>query len=216
MFKFLRERRQREVLGRCDAELSRTQAANAQFVNGPWDLSLRGQLLADARAEGLSDHPTVKRLDFLQRLVSGLATEIPDNAVPAFVAEARALDLTETDGVKRLIAHQRMQALSENGPEVIDRTTEGHGVFLRCEVEHKGQSGRLEIRDDALVFVGEVALVIPWATVAHVANTTVKDADAIAIQEGKRRTATKFAFWGRDSDYARALILKVWERFRKA
>jgi hypothetical protein len=74
-----------------------------------------------------------------------------------------------------------MLELTERGPEVIDRTPEGHRVFLRCEAEHKGQTGTFEVRDDAVVFVGDVALVIPWATVAHVANTTVKDTDAIPV-----------------------------------
>jgi hypothetical protein len=36
---------------------------------------------------------TIQRLDFLQRLLSGLATEIPDSDVPGFIAEARSLDM---------------------------------------------------------------------------------------------------------------------------
>jgi hypothetical protein len=93
MFKFLSEQRQREILNLCEAELLRTQKANAQFVNGPRDLSARAELLKRARAEGLNDHPTIQRLDFLQRLLFGLATEIPDSDVPGFIAEARSLDM---------------------------------------------------------------------------------------------------------------------------
>jgi hypothetical protein len=52
MFKFLSEQRQREILNLCEAELLRTQKANAQFVNGPRDLSARAELLKRARALG--------------------------------------------------------------------------------------------------------------------------------------------------------------------
>jgi HIRAN domain len=121
MFKFLRERREREVLTQCEAELERTQRAKAAFVNSPRDLATRA-LLERAKAEDLAEHPTIKRLDFLQRLLAGLATEIGDRAIPAFIAEARALGLIETDAVQLLIEHQRMQMLAEHGPEVIERT----------------------------------------------------------------------------------------------
>jgi hypothetical protein len=210
MFKFLRERRQREVLSQCGAELERTQRANAAFANSPRDLATRAALLERAKTEDLADHPTIKRLAFLQRLLT--ATEIEDGAVPAFIAEARALGLTETDAVRRLIEHQRMQALAQYGPEVIERTASGHEVFLRCQVEHKRQTGMLEVRDDGLTFVGEVALEIPWSTVVHVAKTTYNVFDAVAIQEGKRHTATKFVFLGRDGDHAREVILQIWAR----
>ena len=79
-----------------------------------------------------------------------------------------------------------MQTLKAHGPEVIEHRADGRKVFLRCKVDHKGQTGMLEVRDDGLSFVGEIALEIPWSTVVHVAKTTHKDSDAIAIQEGKR------------------------------
>jgi len=70
----------------------------------------------------------VKRLAFLQRLLTGLADSIDDHDVPHFVAEARALQLEETDGVGRLVAHQRMLALAARGPEAIDHASDGRAV----------------------------------------------------------------------------------------
>jgi hypothetical protein len=214
MFKFLRERRQRKVLTLCEAELERTQKAYAKFVNTPGDLATRAALLEQATAEDLTEHPIIKRLEFLQRLLAGLATAIEDSAIPAFIEEARALGLTETDGIRLLIEHQRMQMLAAHGPEVIERTATGHTVFLRCQVEHKRQTGTLEVRNDGLTFVSEAALEIPWSTVVHVAKTRYNDGEAIAIQEGKRRTATKFVFFGRGSEYACEVILQTWKRSR--
>jgi hypothetical protein len=210
MFGF-KARRQREILTSCEAELERTRRADARFVNSPRDLAERGALLERAFTNDLRDNPTVRQLDFLQRLLTGLATSIPDDDVQGFIDEAVALALADTDGVQRLVVWRLMQELAARGPEPID-TENGHAVYLRCEAEHKRKSGRLVVRDDGLTFTGEVALDIPWSTVKHVANTVENDADAIAIQENKRRTATKFGFWGRDSDYIREVIHRVWQQ----
>jgi hypothetical protein len=218
MFDFLRKRKQRDVLARCEAELERTRKANAQFVNSPRDLTTRAALLEEARAVELGETQVVRQLDFLQRLLAGLADSIADNRVQSFISEAERLGLDDTDGVKRLRDHLRMLALAERGPEVIHREPDGLSVYLRCEVEHKNKPGTLVVRDDGIAFTGEVVIDIPWSRVVHVAKTTHSyqgvDTEAIAIQEGKRRTATKFAFWGRSSDYNCELIVRAADKFK--
>jgi hypothetical protein len=115
MFKFLRERRQREVLTLFEAELARTQKAYAVYAT-PHDLATQAALLERATAEDLAEHPTIKRLEFLHRLLAGLVTGIEDSAIPAFLDEARALGLTETDGIRLLLEQQRKQALAAIPP----------------------------------------------------------------------------------------------------
>ena len=83
-------------------------------------------MLDRATAADLAEHLTIKRLEFLHRLLAGLATRIEDSAIPAFLDEARALGLTETDGIRLLLEQQLKQALAEHGPEVIERTATGH------------------------------------------------------------------------------------------
>ena len=119
MFKFLRERRQREVLTLCEAELARTQKPYAVFAT-PRDLATQAALLERATAEDLAEHPTIKRLEFLHRLLEGLATGVEDSAIPAFIDEARALGLTETDGIRLLLEQQRKQALAATSPKVAE------------------------------------------------------------------------------------------------
>lgn len=71
MFKLLRERRQREVLALCEAELARTQKAYAVYAT-PHDLATQAALLERATAEDLTEDPIIKRLEFLHRLLAGL------------------------------------------------------------------------------------------------------------------------------------------------
>jgi len=220
MFGFLRRRREGEILEACEAELERTRKASAVMVNTPGQLATRAALLERARSTGVAKSVTFKRLDFLQRLLSGLAAGIEDDAMDPLIAEARALDLADTDGIRRLLDYQRMAALKTGGPKIIERDAQGCGVYLRCEAEHKNKPGRLEVRDDGMTFVGEVVVEIPWSNAAHVAQTTHSyrgiDYRAIAVQEGKRRTPTKFTFTGRDDKYACELIEQVWTRCRSS
>jgi hypothetical protein len=130
MFKFLRERRQREVLTLCELELARTQRPYAVFAT-PHDFATQAALLERATAADLTEHPIIKRLAFLHRLLAGLATGIEDSAIPAFIDEARALGLTETDGIRLLLEQQCKQALAEHGPAVIERTATGHHADTR-------------------------------------------------------------------------------------
>ena len=77
-------------------------------------------MLERATAEDLTEHPTIKRLEFLHRLLEGLATGVEDSAIPAFIDEARALGLTETDGIRLLLEQQRKQALAATSPKVAE------------------------------------------------------------------------------------------------
>lgn len=218
MFDFFRKRRQREVRAACEAELERVGKMNAGLV-APRDLQSLAGLLDRARAAGLRDELTIKRVDFLHRLLSGLAKEIQDHEIGAFLAEARTLEIEETDGVRRLQDHLRMTGLKARGPEVIACDARGRAVYLQCDAEHNNKPGRFEVREDGVSFAGEVVIEIPWSRVDHVAQTThayrgYEQDGVIGIQEGKRRTATKFVLSARERAFGFELTKQVWERFK--
>jgi hypothetical protein len=89
-------------------------------------------------------------------------------------------------------------ALRAGGPETLGRDAQGRDVYFRLQALFTNKDGQLELRDDGLTFTGEVVVEIAWHNVAHLAETTHTyrgdDYAAIALQEGKRRTSTKFAF----------------------
>jgi hypothetical protein len=210
--------RRATILKQCEEELDRTRKANAVFVNTPGELSARDVLISRAKDLGLEEHPIVKRLDFLQRLLTKLAIGLADNEMDVLVSEARALGLEETSGIQRILEYQRQRALETRGPESLGRDDAGHDVYLTCEAEYRNRPGTLKVRSDGLTFEGEVKLEISWSKVAHVAKTSHTyqgiDWDAVAVQEGKRRTPTKFVFSGGSSEYNRDLLISVWKRHK--
>jgi hypothetical protein len=92
-------------------------------------------------------------------------------------------------------------------------------VYFRYAAEFKNKPGSLDFRSDGLTFTGEVVVEIAWSNVAHAAKTTHTfqgyEQTALALQEGKRRTPTKFAFSVGPADYACDLAVLLWEKSRQ-
>ena len=229
MFSFLRKRREQaaartaeklatELLTACDVELERTVKADWRFVAMPRDMSERGQLLTQAAAAGLSDRPVVQKLSFYQRLLTALNGRPELEAMDRLLTEARSLGFRDGDAIRKLVAVAEAELFNQHGLRAIEADGAGRAVYLRCVAEFKNQPGQLEVRDDGLCFRGEVLVEIPGTNVQHVAATghTYRDLDypAVAIQEGKRRTPTKFAFppYHHGAEHACRIVLAVWEQ----
>ena len=162
----------------------------------------------------------MKRLNFLQRLITAL-DEDPNPAMQdALLAEAKHYQLENTSGARRLREHRELEQLKEHGPRIVAHDERGRPVYFQCEAEFENKPGRLEIREDGVTFTGGVAIEIGWSNVVHVAKTTHTyrgvDFSAVALQEGKRRTPTKFMFV-RDHDGACAyeVTMRLWEQSKK-
>jgi hypothetical protein len=224
MLRFFQKRalrnRRAHVLKECEEELDRVRKIAPVFPDSREILRARADLLTQARAIGLSESSAIKQLDFFHRLRSGLATSIEDQDVAGYVREAQALGLQDNSCVRYLREHQRMLHLKAHGPEIIETDSQGRAIYVRCDAEHKNKPGRFEVRDDGISFGGEVAIQIPWTNVAHVAKTTHTyrgyESDAIAVQEGKRRTATIFAFHGSGAAVVCETVLQVWKRQQRS
>jgi hypothetical protein len=222
MFDFLRRRRAAAAVAACRAELARTAAADASMVSSPRDMQARAGLLDAARQAGASDAGEVRQLDSLQRLLAVLRTKGADAAAMELaLADARSLNLGETTAVRTFEAACALAVVRERGPQAIRRAAAGRRVYFSGPAEHKNRQGTLEVREDGLTFTGEVLIEIPWANVAHVAEVVHETRDAlgaaIAIQEGKRRTATKFVLWDApDQSLGCEVAVKAWEQFRAA
>ena len=125
------------------------------------------------------------------------------------------LDLAKTDGMRQLEALKQMAVLKADGLQVIERDASGRSIYLRYPTNFRNKPGLLEVRNDGLTFTGEVAIDVPWATVVHVARTDHiyqgLDYFDVAIQEGKRRTPTKFAFPAYDhgAQYACEVVMRA-------
>lgn len=127
MFKFLQKRREetirrqrQEVLTACDDLIHFTITSAWQYVSRPRDTSARAELLQKAASAGLAEHDTVKRLDFLQRLLPALAGSMDLQALDAFLAEANHLQMKEGSAVHKLVALADLALMAEQGPRVID------------------------------------------------------------------------------------------------
>ena len=180
----------------------------------PWPLDRderymqeRAALLKKAAAAGLSDHATVRRLEFVQRLVNTLGGSGGDGATKdALLAEAKRHELSDMHALRGLAAARNLERLAEHGLAAIAHDAQGRAVYLQCEANFKNKTGQWEVRDDGATFTGEVVLDIVWSNVAHAAKTTHTyqgdDYRAVAFQEGKRRTATKVVFpWTDHSEF---------------
>jgi hypothetical protein len=229
MFNLLRNRRQGHIarqqatiLAECEKELQRASGISWQFV-GAGDVSKGRLLIEKATAAGLKEHETVRRLAFLQRLwTAALDDEVKVAATvkDALLAEAAAYELSDISVARFLQRRRGLELLHERGPSVVTHDAQGRPVYFQCEAEFKNKSGRLAFRDDGLTFTGEVVVEVAWGNVLHVAKTTHTyqgyDLTAIALQEGKRRTATKFALpLGGEADYACDVAVLLWERNKR-
>jgi hypothetical protein len=206
-----------ECIQLCERELERTRKALAAYANSPRDLAERGALLARAKALGLGGQSVTVRLEFLQRLLTALSDEsIQDDDIglmELLIAEGENLELGETNGVQILRRGARLAKLRAYGP-VAQRDENGRAVYASCNAEYRNTPGSLEVSEAGLTFAGEVRLEIAWSNVVHLARTTHTyqglDSPAVAVQEQKRRTATKFVFSDGDAEYSLALVLAVW------
>lgn len=222
MFRFLQRLQAPAILADCEKESNRTARAGCQFVSVPRDMSARAALLQRAVAAGLADHETVKRLDFLQRLlVAVTGNPEPSAAIQdALVAEAKRYQLEHTSGVQVLRKHRELEQLKQEGPRVMAHDQQGRDVYFQCAAEFKNKPGRFDLRDDGATFTGEVVVEIAWSNVVHAAKTTHTyqgvDYSAVAFQEGKRRTPTKFVFTrDQEADYACEVTMRLWEQSKK-
>ena len=164
----------------------------------PRDITTRAELLASATAAGLTDRDVVQKLAFFHRLLSELS-QAPDlSTIDTLLTEARRLQLRDGDALRTLVALAESAMFAQQGLRAVEHDSLGRAVYLRCDAEFKNKSGQLEVREDAICFRGEVLVEIPWINVLHAAKTSHTyqglDYAAVAIQEGKRRTSTKFAF----------------------
>jgi hypothetical protein len=214
-----RQQQKAECLQVCERELDRTARALAAYANSPRDLAERAAMLGQAQSVALSDHPIVVRLEFLQRLLTaldaGTIDEQDTGLMERFISEGERLGLGDTNGINIVRRSLRLAKLRASGPQPQFDAT-GRAVYVHCEAEYKNRPGTLEVSAEGLTFLGEVRVEIPWPAVDHMAQTTHTyrglDSPAVAVQERKRRTATKFVFPDGDADYTVALILAVWAR----
>jgi hypothetical protein len=228
MFSFLRRRREQaaaraaaqvaqQVLGECQTELDRTAKANSYFVAMPRDMSQRAALLDRARAAGVADDAVVQKLMFFQRLHTALNTGPDLETIDVLMNDARRLQIPPCDALRKLVAVAEAALFDTHGLRVLETDTQGRGVYLRCNAEFKNKPGGLEVRTDGLCFNGEVLIDVPWDNVAHVAVTSHTyqgtDYTAVAVQEGNRRTPTKFVFPNHYSaEHACKVVLAAWQQ----
>jgi hypothetical protein len=224
MFKFLRDRReaavQAELLADCEKVL-RSTTGNLWYLYKSGDNAAWIDLVQKAKGAGLGDHETVRRVDFMTRLLAALFDGCDTTGKEKLVEEAVRLELGSIGPVARIMELLAIEHLTAHGPQIESRDALGRGVYFELPVEFKNREGLLEVREDGLTFKGEVLLEIAWADVKHIANTTHKtgrgdervEYAAIALQEGTRRTPTKFAL-PRGADFTQALIAAAWQRGR--
>lgn len=223
MFKFLQRAQAPTILADCEKELHRTAKAEPYFMSDR-DVNSRAGLLQRAAAAGLGEHETVKRLDFLQRLLGAVTVDpTPAPAVlDALLAEAKRYQFENISAVRSIRQHQELHRLKQDGPHVVrDHDPQGRAIYFQCAAAFKNKDGRFAIRADGVTFTGKVVIEIAWSNVVHAAKTTHTyqgvDHNAVALQEGKRRTPTLFAFT-RDSEaaYACEVTMRLWEQSKKA
>src|SRR5262245_15734149 len=147
MFKFLRRAREATLLADCEKEIHRTAAANPKYVSVPRDVNARADLLQKAAAAGLTDHETVKRLDFLHRLVRAV-TEDPAPApavLESLLAEGARCGFESISTIQMLRRYLDLERLKQDGPRVIARDQQGRAVYFQGNAEFKNKEGRFEV-----------------------------------------------------------------------
>jgi hypothetical protein len=228
MFSFFRKRREaaaaraaeqlaRQVLTECQTELDRTANAYWSYVAVPRDMSQRAALLERANAAGVAEHPIVQKLSFFQRLLTALPTGPDLPTIDGLMTDARRLQIPPCDALRDLVARAEAGLFAVQGLRALESDSAGRTVYLRCDAEFRNKPGQLEVRDDGMCFRGEVLLEIPWANVMHIARTTHSyrgdDYPALAVQEGKRRTPTKFVLAERYGvEHACNVVIAAWQQ----
>jgi hypothetical protein len=186
-------------------------------------MAARDALLRRAEAAGLANHETIQRLAFLQRVLACVSKwfggQAPAGTAETLLADAKRYQLEGNDAVKLLAAQWELELLVQQGASPIGSDGQGRAVYVRCPAEFKNKPGQLEVRADGLTFRGEVLIDIAWNNVVHAAKTTHTyqglDYRAIALQENKRRTPTKFALTERHRDvFALEVTMALWEQSR--
>lgn len=177
------------------------------------ELEAQAQLLANAETVGLQAHPAVLRLRFMHGVLREMKSGgISGEALDRVVREAEPLALADTPIVQHVRRYHRLWLLERDGPAPIGEGADSTALYFRGPTEYRNKPGTLEVTERGLTFLGEVRLELLWERVQHVASTTHTyrgfEQPAIAIQEAKRRTATKFVF---GDDFGPAVVEAVWE-----
>jgi hypothetical protein len=232
MFEFFRRafRQQREaykqsltapLLAECEKEVKRTAAMNPYFASQR-DVTLRTSLLQKAAHAGISDHETVKRLAFLNRLIEAITVDPtpPDEVLVSLVEEATRYGFDDITAVRNVKDHLELAQLKREGPHVVGHDSQGRAIYFKCTAEFKNREGRFEIRGDGVSFTGEVFIEILWSDIVHASRTTHSYKDdtykAVSFQERKRCSATKFAFpLSRECEYACEVTMLSWEAHQR-
>jgi hypothetical protein len=219
MFKFFQRKRDSAILAECEQELRRTAAAHPGYVSVPRDMNARAELLRRAVGTGLGEHTTVKRLEFLQRLVHGVTADpaLPQAVLESLLIEAARYQFDNIQAVRLLREYLELERLKREGPRAMAHDSQGRAIYCRCAAMFKNRDGQLDVRDDGISFSGEVVIEIRWSDVKHTAKTTHTykgvDYTALALQEGKRRTPTLFALiLNGEAAYACEVVLQLWEQ----
>lgn len=226
MFDFLERfrgaarRRNREAfLARCQRALNELDI----YVHDPSARDRRAALPRQAHARGWGEDEAAQRLavldqvyDLVVRLAGLNNTDTPHDGGGAvsdgLLADSGRLGLGENPFVKKLSAERELVLLPERGPQVLDIDTKGRAVYLRCTASYNKQVGQVEVREDGMTFVGEVVLNIPWTKVTHATTVGMQ----LALQEGTRRTPTKFQFrYGDNWRLAHQIAVVAWQRVQR-
>jgi hypothetical protein len=202
------------ILTECEHQLERLSGTLLWVVDDQQIVSLVDR----AASAGLHEHDTLKRLKFLHRLVTCAIADTDPIGKDALLAEADHLGYGETPAARDVRRSRKLELLHERGPEVMGHDASGRPVYFECEAEFKNRPGKIVMRDDGLTFVGEVVVDVEWTDAVHVARATHSyrgdEYSALALQEGKRRTPTKFALMESKADYACAMAVTLWNRAR--
>jgi len=206
------------VLAECEATLTRIFRMSWSYI-APRDVAEMAERVQRATDAGLHDHETVRGLDFCDRLWHSLRCEIDADAKDSLLAEGERIGLGDLRVLQEMRHQRGLDRLRDEGPSVIERDSRGRSVYWRSDAQFKNKTGALEIRDDGLTFAGEVMGNVAWSDVAHAAKTShtcqSNDMIALALQEGTRRTATKFAFPDeREGDRACEIAIRLWQGLR--
>jgi hypothetical protein len=137
-------------------------------------------------------------------------------SIAAAWSESVELPLTVRNVLGTLKKRRRELALSERvarGFEPIRTEPDGTNVYLDVDAT-QGRSaaeGRFTVTDKGILYVGATRLEIPWSKIVHLDNENGQD---FGIQEGNRRSLTKFGFLSGDWNEHWAILEWCWRKFQ--